>query len=366
MYKLESWPGTKISPSPRAWAVQPEEVEPLARKAREAGFTVAIQPIWTIDPSVEPEMLPTHNPWWTMFAHTSQETWKAWTEILEEMSAIAERTGAQYLVCLHESDCLLPYPGWEDFIENVLRKRAGSVKLIYSQHSMQHLRLFYEPLVELGILAVSLAHTDGDMDLAAARVFEMIGQRSVLPNLRLPNDVARQRQLGRDLRAGWVKHQSAEDVEAGRYPYLELVRERFDAYKSSDYWPPARAGKTKEEIISLYRRVPFNPLPGLPGMKDVYYIDFAAAQRGTRELFGGEKIWFTETGLVEPALAEKDKPVMYPLFIKATREAWTGISDCIVWWGTGYDRDFIAVMENLSEREGDEEARRARTGAASP
>ncbi|MEW6360247.1 MAG: hypothetical protein AB1696_28195 [Planctomycetota bacterium] len=349
MIQLDSWRGTKFSPSPRAWGAQPEDIEPLIRRARELGFTVAIQPNWTIDASVEKEMLPTHNPWWPMFAHTTEETWRAWTKVLEHYAVIAERAGAEYLLLLHETDCLLPYPGWADFIPNTLRKRAPSVKLVYSQHGMQHLRLFYEPILELGLAGFALAKTNGDRPLAAAKIFEMVGQRSCLPDLRLPADPARQRQLGYDLYMNWVKRQSPEDRQAGRYPCLDLVRTHFDAYKSSDYWPLVYRGKTHETMAQLYRSVTFNPLPDVPQLDDVYYVDFVAAMQNTRKIFGAEKPWFTETGLEPPLPKDESRAALCARFVRATREALTGATDCIVWWGNGNDRDFIAVMQDLAQ-----------------
>jgi len=35
-------------------------------------------------------------------------------------------------------------------------------------------------------------------------------------------------------------------------------------------------------------------------------------------------------------------------FVRATREAWTGFTDCIVWWGNGNDQDFIRAMKKMS------------------
>jgi len=96
--------------------------------------------------------------------------------------------------------------------------------------------------------------------------------------------------------------------------------------------------------------VSFNPLPDLPGIDDVYYVDFSAAQRNTRKLFGKDKPWFTETGF-DPPVKKKDRSTICLRFIQASREAWTGLTDCIVWWSGGYDRDFIAVMKTLSEKQ---------------
>ena len=52
----------------------------------------------------------------------------------------------------------------------------------------------------------------------------------------------------------------------------------------------------------------------------------------------------------EPPLPKgESRPALCNRFVRATREALTGATDCIVWWGNGNDRAFIAVMQELAE-----------------
>lgn len=346
MYNLSRWNGSEIRPAPRRHGLQPEEIEPLVRRARELGFAVVLQPNLTIDPSVEPEMLPNYNPWWQQFAHPSEATWRGWTEILEEHAAIAERSGAEYLVCLHEADVLLIFPGWRDFIQGRLRKIAPSVKLIYSQHAMQHLRLSYSRRLNAALWAVRLTRTRGDRALAAADIFEMVGAATLSPSFKLPADVPRRRQLGTDLLKAWVMYRPPK-CAPWCHPYLDLVREEFDAYKSSDYWPLVYDGKDRAGMAAIYHEYRFVSDQRVLGWRPKHTVRFSEAQRRTRRLFGPRKPWFRETGL-EALPKGADYAELCLPFVQATQDAWTGFTDCIVWWGNGYDRAFIAAMQTLS------------------
>ena len=344
-FKLERWDGAAIRPAAFN-AVRPEETESLARKAKAAGYVVVLQPNLTINSKYQPEMLPNYNGWWQNFAHTSEATWEAWTKVLEEQAGIAERTGAEYLVCLHEADVLLIYPGWKDFIRSRLRKIAPSVKLVYSQHAMQHLRLRYEKLVRIGLWAFRIGRTCDDVDLAAMEVFEFVGKSALSPKFQGPKDKKRRRQLGHDLLNGWVKYRPP-GTPSGRYPYLELVQQEFDAYKSSDYWPMAYEGRNQVEMVALYHEYPFISSIRILWWRPKYTVRFSDAQKATRELFGVNKPWFRETGLEALPAGVKYGAMVEP-FVRATREAWTGFTDCIVWWGNGNDQDFIRAMKKMS------------------
>lgn len=346
MYNLAKWNASEIEPASRS-GLQPDETEFVARLAKRHGFVVALQPNLTINASVERDMLPSYNSWWQMFAHTSEATWETWTRELERQAVIAQRVGARYLVCLHEADVLLIYPGWEGFIRTRLRTIAPDVKLVYSQHSMQHLRLYYRKHVNLGIFALQVTDACGDRGLAAARVFEMVGRSTLSPSFQMPTDEERRRQLGQDLLKSWVLYRPPWRLP-WQHPYLDLVREDFDALKSSDYWPLVYQGRDHDEMVKLYHQYRFEAKQRILWWRPRYTVRFSQAQKHTRRLFGTHKAWFRETGLEALPKGVEYADMCEP-FVRATQDAWTGFTDCIVWWGNGYDTAFIAAMRAMRE-----------------
>jgi len=345
MYRIDKWDGHAFTPCGGGLLGSARALDAV-RRLKEAGYKVAIQPIWTLDRRTSRDMIPNVNAFWPMWAHTDGRTVEAWRQVLWHWVEVGADFKADYLVFLHEATNLLPYPGWEDFIKRA-KGRAPGMKFIFSHHSFQNLRLHYGDLLDLAVGTISVLHAKGDTDTAAARLIEMALKRSIMPGFQLPSDPNRVRQIGNDFyRRYWVGFQTADDRAAGRYPYLELIRNHVDAVKSSDYWPHAMMPDSVADMVKAYRSIPYEPGPDFK--RTPVTVDLYAAQGSTRRLFGKDKLWFRETG-VDPHCRKWLKK-KYPAFLQATVEAWTGHTDYVVWWPGGYERRLVEAFRVVSER----------------